>query len=220
MSPERPTHVIFDLDGVLLDTEPLYTEATQQIVSEWGKVFDWSVKGKMIGRGQLEGAEYLVDALDLPIAPEEYLARRLPIVQRLFPSVKEIAGAEKFVRELDALGVPMGVATSGERSLTEIKTSRHPWFEIFRTLVCGDDTRVARAKPAPDIFLVTAEELGASPASCLVFEDSLAGVEAARAAGMPVIALPDANMNKEPYRDADRVVAGFHELSAHELFGS
>ncbi len=191
MRLSRPfTHVIFDLDGVLLDTEPLYTQATQAIVSEFGKVFDWSVKGDMIGRSALDGARYLAEKLELPIEPEEYLRRRKPILDELFLTAQEMPGARALVEMLSAR-VPVALATSSTEEQFQLKTRHHPWFADFSPVVCGDDPRVKQLKPAPDIFLVTAEELGAGPADCLVFEDSLAGVAAARAAGMQVIAMPD-----------------------------
>ena len=105
------------------------------------------------------------------------------------------------------------MATSSEGSLFELKSSRHrDWFAIFEAVVVGDDPRVAVGKPAPDIFLVAAEELHAEPGACIVFEDSPAGVAAARAAGMQVVAIPDPAMDREPYADADLVVSSFAEL--------
>ena len=215
----RPVHhVIFDLDGVLLDTEPLYTRATQAIVGQYGKVFDWAVKGDMIGKSSLEGARYLVQRLNLPISAEAYLARRAPLLDRMFPEVDELPGARAFVEALARRDVPMAVATSGERALTELKLTRHgAWFSAFRAIVHGDDPRVGALKPAPDIFLVAASELDADPASCLVFEDSLAGVAAARAAGMQVVALPDPEMDASRYSDADVVVSGWAALDAERL---
>lgn len=213
----RPEHVIFDLDGVLLDTEPVYTRATQQILDEFGKVFDWSVKGNMIGRSSLDGARYLMQALDVPLAPEEYLARRRPLLDQMFPEVEEIAGASSLVQDLERRGVPMVVATSGESALTRLKMQRHAWFNAFRAVISGDDPRVGALKPAPDIFLVAARELGADPESCLVFEDSLAGVEAARAAGMQVVALPDPEMDAARYTGAHLVIQGFADLDLAEL---
>jgi pseudouridine 5'-phosphatase len=213
----RPTHVIFDLDGVLLDTEPLYTRATQEIVAEWGKLFDWSIKGDMIGRSALDGARYLVDALELPVRPEEYLARRKPLLDALFPTAEPIAGARELVELLFDRGVPLAVATSSDSYQYRLKTTRHGWFSRFRAVVCGDDPRVGRLKPSPDIFLIAAREVGAEPARCLVFEDSLAGVAAARAAGMPVVALPDPNMDASRYQDADLVLASYAELELADL---
>jgi pseudouridine 5'-phosphatase len=218
MKLERPVrHVIFDLDGVLLDTEPLYTRATQEIVGPYGKVFDWSIKGDMIGRSSLEGARYLVRALDLPLAPEEYLARRKPLLDALFADAPEIPGARSFVDRLHARGHPLAVATSSEKALYELKVSRHDWFGNFRAVVCGDDPRIRELKPAPDIFLATAADLGAEPEDCLVFEDSLAGVEAALRAGMQVVALPDSNMDRARYQRAHLIVGGYDEIVLSEL---
>jgi pseudouridine-5'-monophosphatase len=211
------SHVIFDLDGVLLDTEPLYTEATRRIIEPYGKVFDWSIKGEIMGRSSLESARYLVSALGLPISPEEFLARRKPLLDELFATAEEIRGAQAFVRQLHAHGIPLALATSSERSLCALKIARHGWFSLFQAIVCGDDSNVQRLKPAPDIFLVAARALGAAPEQCLVFEDSLAGVEAARAANMQVIALPDPNMDRSRFDSADVVSGGYDELSLQEL---
>jgi pseudouridine-5'-monophosphatase len=215
--PRRATHVVFDLDGVLLDTEPLYTRATQEVVSEWGKTFDWAVKQEMMGRDERESAQHLVDALELPISAAEYLSRQLPKAEALFPTVDEKPGAEQFARELHRRGVAMAVATSGVRRVTDLKLQRHGWFEVFGAIVCGDDPRVQRPKPAPDIFLVAAATLGADPADCLVFEDSLAGVRAALAAGMLVVAMPDPNVDSSRFRDAHLVVGGYDELDLDRL---
>jgi len=99
----------------------------------------------------------------------------------------------------------------------ELKTQRHPWFAHFDAIVCGDDPLVKNPKPAPDIFLAAARDLGAAPADCLVFEDSPFGVEAARAAGMQVIALPDPAMDRGRYAHADAIVTGFGELTLEAI---
>lgn len=213
----RPTHVIFDLDGVLLDTEPLYTRATQAVVEEFGVVFDWSVKAGMIGRSDLEGARHLIRSLGIALEPEEYLRRRKPILDELFTSAAEMPGARELVRRLSERGVPLGVATSSAEHQFRLKTAHHDWFEAFSAVVCGDDPRVGAPKPAPDIFLVTAGALGAEPERCLVFEDALSGVAAARAAGMRVVALPDPAVDAALFSDADWVVRSFAELDLERL---
>ena len=149
-----PSAVIFDLDGVLLDTEPVYTRATQEVVGPYGKVFDWSIKGDMIGRSALEGARYLVSALELPISAEDYLERRKPWLERLFAEAPEMPGARRFVEALAAQCVPLAVATSSEAYLYGLKASGREWFGHFRVVVCGDDPRIVELKPAPDIFLL------------------------------------------------------------------
>lgn len=215
---KKPECAIFDLDGVLLDTEPFYTTATQRIVGEWGKVFDWSIKKNMIGRPSLESAAYLVDALDLPISAEEYLSRRSKELETLFLGAKEKPGAEAFVRGLAARGLPLAVATSSERRLFELKTGHHQaWFGLFDAIVVGDDPRVGRGKPAPDIFLVAAKELGVAPSEALVFEDAPAGLAAGLAAGMRVVALPDPAMDRSAYAEADVVADSFADLDLEGL---
>ena len=110
------------------------------------------------------------------------------------------------------------MATSSERHLFDLKTQRHvEWFAIFRAVVTGDDPRVKAGKPAPDIFQRAAEDLGVEPADCLVFEDAPAGVAAALAAGMQVVALPDPGMDRSRYRDATLVIASFDDVSPEDL---
>ena len=215
----RPSCAIFDLDGVLLDTEPLYTQATAAVAARFGKVYDWSVKRDCIGRGTLEAARIIVEALGLPLPPEALVHERERLLTALVARAPAIAGAEAFTRALAGRGVPLAIATSTEAPLYAIKAAPHRgWLAMFGAAVCGDDPRVARAKPAPDIFLVAAQDLGALPASCVVFEDSPFGVETARAAGMQVIALPDPAMDRARYASADAVVTGYADLTP-ELLG-
>jgi pseudouridine-5'-monophosphatase len=203
---------------VLLDTEHLYTQVTQSIVGRFGKTFDWSLKANMIGRGALESAEYLVAQLGLPMSPEQFLAERDRDLEALFPEVAEIAGARAFTEGLHERGIPMAVATSTGHAHYLIKVARYgDWFSIFAAVVCGDDPRLTRPKPSPDIFLLAARALGAEPARCLVFEDSPAGVQAARAAGMRVVAMPDRHLGPAAFAEADLVVRSFEECAFREF---
>lgn len=216
--PTKPAALIYDLDGVLLDTEPFYTQVTSEIVAEYGKTFDWSIKSNMIGRPSLESARYLVEALELPIAPEEYLSRRAQRLEALFRDAPATRGARRFTEEIARRGVPQAIATSSERRLFEIKAEHHrEWFRIFRAVITGDDPRVERGKPAPDIFLRAAEDLGVVPSQCAVFEDAPSGVAAALAAGMSVIAIPDPAMDKARYSNASWVVESFDSIEPVHL---
>lgn len=213
------THVLFDMDGLLLDTEIVYTRVTQRIVGRYGKTFDWSIKSNMIGKRSEESARYLVEALQLPIAPEEYLEERNELMKLEFPHCKEMPGARALVGHLKDHGVPIAVASSSSRELFEVKTVNHSWFELFDAVVTGDDPEIGQGKPAPDIFLRAAELIGASPSKTLVFEDAPSGLEAATAAGMRTIVVPDPHMDRTRYSGAEMILDSLTDfpLAAFDL---
>lgn len=217
MKLERPiTHIIFDLDGVLLDTEPLYTEATERILRPYGKRFPWRTKVKMMGRDARVAAQILVDDLDLSLTPDEYLESRKEILRELFANCSAIEGAEEWLDLLRQQETPVAIATSSTREFFAVKTSRHPWLRS-KEVVLGDDPELKRPKPAPDIFLLAARRLLAAPEDCLVFEDSPAGVEAAVAAGMQCVALVDPNLTLEAFAAASFVIRGYDEIRLEDI---
>ncbi len=211
------THLLFDMDGLLLDTETIYTEATQKIVARFGKRYDWDLKRHMIGRPSIDSARFLVQALALPLSPEDYLAERNDLLRGGFSACDALPGAEKLIRHLHRHDVPMAVATSSNRDLYDLKTTRHTaWFDLFQLVVTGDDPQIAHGKPAPDIFNLAAARLGATPASTLVFEDSPLGLQAGIAAQMRVIAVPDPEMNKAHYPGADLIIDSLLEFTPED----
>jgi pseudouridine 5'-phosphatase len=206
------------MDGVLLDTEPIYTRVTSEICAAHGKVFDWSVKAELIGRPAFDSAEFIIDKLGLPMTAEEYLEQRGPPLEKLLAETPAMVGAEAFTRALKTRGVPIGVATSTEAALFGVKTAPHrAWFSIFDAIVCGDDPRVKKGKPAPDIFLAAAQDLGAAPETCVVIEDSPNGLRAALAAGMRVVGFPDPHLERARFEGADFCVQSFAELDPADL---
>jgi len=212
-----PTHIIFDLDGTLVDTEPLYTQAAESVVARFGKIFDFGIKRQIMGGGPLVGARFVVEHLGLPITPEDYLEERELILRESCKTARAMPGAIQLIDALRARGIPLAIGTSGSREISLLKLAAQPFGGVFYTIVCSDDPGVASAKPAPDIFLAAARGLGADPERCLVFEDTPKGVAAARAAGMAVIAVIDPMMRGEDFSGALRVVSSLEEISLADL---
>jgi pseudouridine 5'-phosphatase len=191
-----PRAVVFDLDGVLLDTEGLYTEGTSQVVGRFGKTYPFELKVKMMGRSAVDSARILLEELEIPLSVAAYLEERARILMPLFAKSKPMPGAEQLVRWLHAEQIPIAVATSSNRGLFKVKTSHHDWFGLFNVVICGDDPRLKRPKPAPDIFLLAAQELGFHPTECIAVEDSPSGAEAAANSEMELIVVPDPRVDR------------------------
>ena len=188
--------VLFDLDGTLLDTEGVYADAAQAVIDEWSPVggkYGWDVRRKVVGAPELVGAAAIVDAFKLPMSPEEYLRRRNEHLWAGFRACRPTPGAAELVERLAVEhGLPIAVATSSWREFYEAKTSHHAWLQRHvRAVVTGEDPRVKHGKPAPDIFLAAADDIGVPVNQCLVVEDAVNGVRAAVASGAArVVAVP------------------------------
>jgi len=204
------THIIYDMDGILLDTEPLYTLAAKQVLSAYGKTLSLEMKANMMGRRSLEAARLLIDTLELPIAPEDFVEQRKPILTSLFQKTRPMPGAQNLSYHLASRGIPQAIATSSDTEMYRLKMEQHvDWMTCFRHVIRGDNPRVLQGKPSPDIFLLAAEMLGADPTYCLVFEDAPAGVAAARAAGMSVVAIPSPELSLSLFQEADQILSDF-----------
>ena len=213
MTSKVVTTVLFDMDGLLLDTENLYTLGTQEILSEFGHNYDWSFKAKLMGKRTDEVARMIVDNYKLPMTPDQWISRSKDKYDSLFPHVKSLPGVMKLVHHLSKHGVPIAVASSSSTSAFSMKTQNHAGlFSMFDAIVLGDDARVKAAKPAPDIFLTAAQQLGAECERCLVVEDAPLGVTAGRAAGMQVLMVPHPKLDTEETKEATMVVSSLNHF--------
>jgi pseudouridine-5'-monophosphatase len=214
------THAVFDLDGTLLDSELLYTHAATQVCARFGAEYSYEIKRAIMGGDTLRGAEYVVRELGLPISAQEYNRERERLLEVLFEQVEAMPGAEALIAALRQRNIPIAIATSGHRAITLRKLAKHPFLRSADVLVCGDDARLRNPKPAPDIFLLAAQDLAADPARCLAVEDSLNGMRAALAAGMRTVALVDPRwgFEQDVFKGAERVIAALGDLALHEFF--
>ncbi|HEY8242912.1 MAG TPA: HAD family phosphatase [Casimicrobiaceae bacterium] len=213
---KRPVAVILDMDGTLLDTEPLAARAWSDAAAAIGVAFDPSLAHRMIGRTfadcralvvEHHGHDYPTDRL-----MSGWHAAYDAIVERDGVMLKP--GVAALFDWLDAQGIARAVATSTRRERARTKLEHvHLWTRID-ALVGGDE--VARGKPAPDIFLAAASRLGVPAAACVVLEDSDAGVLGAIAAGMSPIMIPDLLPPSPAVRDAGPLVlATLQDAVAH-----
>ncbi|KXJ89164.1 HAD-like domain-containing protein [Microdochium bolleyi] len=248
---------LFDMDGLLLDTEDIYTECINILLAKYNRPnLPWSIKAQLQGRPGPEANAIFHQWADLPIEQSDYLTQYSALQAEHFPHAKPLPGVEKLLADLHrtrfwdlpastsaAMGaskqqhrVHIALATSSNSANFAVKTTN--WADLFSVFpphrrVLGDDKRITpgRGKPLPDIYLLALDTINASlpagekpiaPEECLVFEDSVPGVEAGRRAGMRVAWVPHPMLKKEyEGRDKDilagRMGAAGVDVDTHQL---
>jgi HAD superfamily hydrolase (TIGR01509 family) len=193
-----PEAVIFDLDGVLIDSEPLWNDAKKLVVDGSGGCWRDDAPNAMIGMSSPEWSKYMHDELAVPLEPE-YIDR--VVVQRIEQLYRArlplVPGAIKAVRALEERW-PLGLASSANRAIIDLVLVLAGLADAFKATVSSEE--VERGKPAPDVYLRAAHLLGVRPDRCVAIEDSSSGLRSAAAAGLTVIAVP--NPHYPPAGDA------------------
>lgn len=213
--------MIFDLDGVILDSETLYKAAFRKTIEDYGREFDEEFYRQIIGLTSLEGARITREKYGLTAQPHEIVAKYRSHSMGALPHLELVPGVEKVIRHLHKHGIPIAIATSSTSQSFQVKTGRHKKIiELFSHVVCGDDPEVRNSKPYPDEYLVCASRFPGkpSPGECLVFEDSVNGMRAALAAQMQVVLIPNKTVPSEITKEATMKIDRFEDLKL-ELFG-
>ena len=208
----NPGFVVFDLDGVLVDSEQVWDAVREELARERGGNWHPGAQRDMMGMSSPEWSRYMHDRIGLPETPEEI--NRI-VVERMLE--RYVAGPPWIDGALDAVhrlaaAFTLGLASSSNRELIDAVLEAGGIASLFRATVSSEE--VPRGKPAPDVYLEAARRLGADPAACVAIEDSHNGIRSAKAAGMACIAIPNAHFPPgEATAEADLVLGSISELS-------
>jgi HAD superfamily hydrolase (TIGR01509 family) len=205
--------VVFDLDGVLLDSEQVWDQAREQLAEERGGRWHPQAQRDMMGMSSTEWSRYMHETIGLPEPPEE-ISRE--VVERLAAIYRErlpaLPGAKEAVERMAARW-PLGLASSSNRELIDLALELLGVKHLFAATVSSEE--VPRGKPAPDVYLEAARRLEVDPARAAAVEDSHNGILSAKAAGMPVVAIPNGHFppDEEALEQADVVLDSLDELT-------
>ncbi|KAF7716762.1 HAD hydrolase subfamily IA protein [Penicillium ucsense] len=220
---------LFDMDGLLIDSEDRYTQITNEVLQKYGKPdLPWSIKAQLQGRPGPEASKIFHEWAQLPITPEQTVQMQAGLQEKYFPLCQPLPGVPDLLSTLvstQSTDQPVYIALATSSNARNFKLKSDHLSDLFSALpqkhrVLGDDPRIGkgRGKPLPDIYLLALETINAelrskgeteiTPAECLVFEDAVPGVEAGRRAGMQVIWCPHPGL-LEAYRGREEeVLAG------------
>jgi HAD superfamily hydrolase (TIGR01509 family) len=207
-----PAAVVFDLDGVLIESELIWTRVREQVTRESGGTWTEEAPERMSGLSSIEWATYMRDELGVPMAPEEISAA---VVEHLDAEYRRdlplFPGARETVARLAARW-PLALASSANRPLIDLVLELAGLGEHFQATVSSEE--VPNGKPAPDVYREAASRLGVPPRTCVAIEDSSSGIKAADTAGMRVIAIPNQDLAPDP---ADVALAAITVKGVAEL---
>jgi HAD superfamily hydrolase (TIGR01549 family) len=184
-----PDAILFDMDGLLVDSEPLWGRAEQLLMATWGALWTEADMHACRGTGIPETVKRMAERAGRTFDAERDPATLVDVFLELVPQIEQKRGARALVTAATEAGVRVAVASSSPTRVVRRVLEASGLAPLFGVWVTGDD--VARKKPDPAIFLLAAERCGVMPPRCLVLEDSMPGVLGAKRAGMPVIAVPE-----------------------------
>ena len=209
--------VVFDLDGVLLDSEHVWDAVREQLVRERGGRWHDRAQRNMMGMSSHEWARYMHDELGVPDTPEEISAGVVRRLERLYRErLPTVPGAREAVERL-AEHWPLGVASSSNRELIDLALELLGVADAFAATVSSEE--VERGKPAPDVYIEAARRLAIQPSQAAAIEDSHNGILAAKAADLRVLAIPNRRFppGEDAVAQADVVLSSLAELTAEAV---
>jgi beta-phosphoglucomutase family hydrolase len=201
---------IFDMDGVIIDSEPLHFELNRRIMRDFGLELPDEVFIPYVGITNEQMWAELIDRYRLNTTIAELQAKEALLKREVFQDLQPIKGIPELLANLKKDGIAIGLASSSSREFIEMVLEKLQIRGYFQAVVSGRE--LTRSKPDPEIFLRTAELLNVKPVDCLVLEDSRHGVEAAKRAGMKCIAFQNPNSGPQDLSRADKIVHTLENL--------
>jgi len=219
------SHVIFDLDGLLIDSEVLFANAIAILLKRYGvKEYSIALQEKVLGMEVERGIQVIIDETGIPVTVPQFRVLEREIYEESMSNVALMPGVERLIGHLRRHNIPMAIATGSTLMSFRIKTSKYQeLFKIgdnFQHIVfTRDDPEVSAPKPAPDVYLITARRFKppVEPHKCLVFEDSGLGVDGAISAGMQCVMVPDQRF-RCTQRNATQIIKTLLDFKP-ELYG-
>ena len=208
--------VIFDMDGVIIDSEPLWEKTERILLGRRGIEYNPTYRDSIVGLNQNDSGKLLKETFNLPEKIEELLEERSKILLSLYERELELVpGLLLLLDELNESDFLLGLASSSPYRVIKFVLDKFSLNEFFSVVVSGEFVKLG--KPHPDIYLHTAKELGVNPRECVVIEDSINGLKSAKAAGMQCIAVPDKRLGQKEFQIADLVVDRLDEISVEVI---
>lgn len=218
--PEQPVlrAVVFDLDGLMFNTEELYDEVGEILLQRRGRHFSQQLKRETRGRPDRVSLQMMIDQLSLSETVEQLLAESDQLLARLLPArLQSLPGLDNLLAALETAAIPKAIATSSGRSYTARVLAQAGLQPRFLFALTGED--VLQGKPAPEVYLAAARRLGVPPAEVMVLEDSENGCRAGVAAGAYTVAVPGPHSRDHDFAGVALVVPSLADASIYRALG-
>ena len=202
--------IIFDMDGVIIDSEPLHIELEREILEDLGGSITVEEHSAFVGTTDDYMWSAFKEQFNIPTPIDEIIKIKRKKFDENIHRIKLIDGFWEFFQKLHSEGHPLALASSNNKNTVDLIVEKFDLKKYLKVIMTGTD--VKEGKPSPEIFLKTAEKLGISPSDCIVIEDARNGVLAAKSAGMKCIGLKSPNSGNQDLSKADLVVNSFQDL--------
>ena len=207
--------IIFDMDGVIIDSEPLHVEVEKELAEKLGGKLDDELHEKLVGTTDYAMWSKLKDMFDFKLSVDEIVEIKKDMFIERFDEVQLMDNFRPLVSSLYDEGYPMAVASSNNRKIVDMIIDRFDLSKYMTFVISGEE--VEKGKPDPEIFLTAAKKMNVKPEDCLVIEDAANGVKAAKDAGMICVGLKDIDHGNQDLSEADLIINNLNELDLNTM---